>query len=128
MPAWTHTRKIAALGHTHRLDGRGLLAKLASLDERVGMPFVWFFYGVHGNLVRSGQMERVLEAAALSIRTWTPDASGHGAGLGSVFYFPVRISAGLSPCREVYMKKMVRCLLWFVVLVVLAAVTAPQAW
>ncbi len=41
-PAWTYTRKIAALGNTQRLDGRGLLEKLASLDERVGMPFVWF--------------------------------------------------------------------------------------
>jgi hypothetical protein len=32
-------------------------------DERIGMPFAWYFYGLHGNLVKSGQMERVLEAA-----------------------------------------------------------------
>ncbi len=27
------------------------------------MTFAWCFYGLHGNLVKSGQMERVLEAA-----------------------------------------------------------------
>ncbi len=63
VPSWTHTRKIAALENTQRLDVYGLMSKLTNLDERVGTPFVWFSYGVHGNLVRSGQMERVLEAA-----------------------------------------------------------------
>ncbi|MBW5287916.1 hypothetical protein [Burkholderia gladioli] len=46
-----------------RLHSHWLLAKLVSLNERVRTPCVWFSYGVRGNLVRSGQMERVLEAA-----------------------------------------------------------------
>ena len=41
----------------------GLYGKLTQFDERIEMPFAWYFYGLHGNLVKSGQMERVLEAA-----------------------------------------------------------------
>ncbi|HDR9140873.1 TPA: hypothetical protein QDB11_005604 [Burkholderia vietnamiensis] len=32
-------------------------------DERIGHRFAWYFHGLHGNLILSGQMERVLEAA-----------------------------------------------------------------
>jgi hypothetical protein len=63
VPQWAHTRRIAALKDTHRLDAYGLYGKLNQFDERIGMPFAWYFYGLHGNLVKSGQMERVLEAA-----------------------------------------------------------------
>ncbi|QBR04175.1 hypothetical protein [Paraburkholderia pallida] len=63
VPQWAHTRKIAALKDTHRLNAYGLYGRLNQFDERIGMPFAWYFYGLHGNLVKSGQMERVLEAA-----------------------------------------------------------------
>lgn len=63
VPQWAHTRKIAALKDTYKLDAYGLYGKLNQFDARIGMPFAWFFYGLHGNLVKSGQMERVLEAA-----------------------------------------------------------------
>ncbi|QCP55079.1 hypothetical protein FAZ95_38735 [Trinickia violacea] len=63
VPQWAHTRKIAELTNTGKLDLYSLYGKLKQLDERVGMPFAWYFYGLHGNLVKSGQMERVLEAA-----------------------------------------------------------------
>ncbi|MDR6412299.1 hypothetical protein ACOCG7_33930 (plasmid) [Paraburkholderia sp. DD10] len=63
VPGWTHTRKIAALKNTHKLDVYSLYGKLTQFDERIGTPFAWYFYGLHGNLVKSGQMERVLEAA-----------------------------------------------------------------
>lgn len=63
VPRWAHTRRIAELKNTGRLDVYSLYGKLTQLDERIGVPFIWFFYGVHGNLVKSGQMERVLEAA-----------------------------------------------------------------
>ncbi|WP_018441905.1 hypothetical protein [Trinickia symbiotica] len=63
VPQWGHTRKIAALKNTGKLDVYSLYGKLTQLDERVGHPFAWYFYGLHGNLVKSGQMERVLEAA-----------------------------------------------------------------
>jgi hypothetical protein len=63
VPQWAHTRKIAELKNTGKLDVYSLYGKLTQLDERIGHPFAWYFYGLHGNLVKSGQMERVLEAA-----------------------------------------------------------------
>ncbi|WP_331458331.1 hypothetical protein [Burkholderia sp. MSMB1498] len=63
IPQWAHTKKIAQLKNTHRLDVHSLYGKFVQLDKRVGMPFAWYFYGLHGNLVTSGQMQRVLEAA-----------------------------------------------------------------
>ncbi|MCG7405329.1 hypothetical protein [Caballeronia zhejiangensis] len=63
VPQWAHTRKVAELKSTRNLDVYGLYGKLTQFDERIGMPFAWYFYGLHGNLVKSGQMERVLEAA-----------------------------------------------------------------
>jgi hypothetical protein len=63
IPQWAHTRKIAELKNTQRLDVYSLFGKLTQFDERIGMSFAWYFYGLHGNLVKSGQMERVLEAA-----------------------------------------------------------------
>ncbi|UVA77132.1 hypothetical protein [Pandoraea commovens] len=63
VPRWAHSRKIAELKSTSKLDIYSLFGKLKQLDERVGMSFAWYFYGIHGNLVKSGQMERVLKAA-----------------------------------------------------------------
>lgn len=63
VPQWAHTRKIAELKNTAKLDVYSLYGKLTQFDERIGHPFAWYFYGLHGNLVKSGQMERVLEAA-----------------------------------------------------------------
>jgi hypothetical protein len=63
VPQWGHTRKIAELKNTGKLDVYSLYGKLTQLDERVGYRFAWYFYGLHGNLVKSGQMQRVLEAA-----------------------------------------------------------------
>lgn len=63
VPAWTHTRKIAKLKHTAKLDAYSLYGKLMQFDARIGHPFAWYFYGLHGNLILSGQMARVLGAA-----------------------------------------------------------------
>ncbi|MDW9232982.1 hypothetical protein C7S15_8978 (plasmid) [Burkholderia cepacia] len=63
VPRWTHTRKIAELKNTAKLDAYSLYGKLTQFDERIGHRFAWYFYGLHGNLILSGQMERVLEAA-----------------------------------------------------------------
>lgn len=63
VPQWAHRRKIAPLKNTQKLDAYSLYGRLTQLDARVGTPFGWYFYGLHGNLVKSGQMERVLEAA-----------------------------------------------------------------
>ncbi|PCE30358.1 hypothetical protein [Burkholderia ubonensis] len=63
VPAWTHTRKLAELKNTAKLDAYSLYGKLVQFDQRIGHRFAWYFYGLHGNLVKSGQLERVLEAA-----------------------------------------------------------------
>ncbi|BCQ30309.1 hypothetical protein NK8_85000 (plasmid) [Caballeronia sp. NK8] len=63
VPQWAHTRKVAELKNTRNLDEYSLYGKLTQFDERIGMAFAWYFYGLHGNLVKSGQMERVLEAS-----------------------------------------------------------------
>lgn len=63
VPQWAHTHKIAELKNTGNLDVYSLYGKLTQFDKRIGMPFAWYFYGLHGNLVKSGQMERVLAAA-----------------------------------------------------------------
>ncbi|MBU9198855.1 hypothetical protein KTD33_30475 [Burkholderia gladioli] len=87
IPAWTHTKKVAALENTHRLDDYGLYGKLNKLDERIGTPFAWFFYGLHGNLVRGGQLQRIVDAAEAGrivlpehdyevLRAWSDDPYG----------------------------------------------------
>lgn len=63
IPKWAHTKKIAALKDTHRLDVYGLYGRLNQFDERVGMRFAWYFYGLHGNLVESKHLQRVLAGA-----------------------------------------------------------------
>lgn len=62
VPEWTTTRKLAKL-ETRNLNDYEVFGKLQALDARVGVPFAWFFFMVHGNRVRSTAGERVLEAA-----------------------------------------------------------------
>uniref|UniRef100_UPI002B05F101 hypothetical protein n=1 Tax=Burkholderia alba TaxID=2683677 RepID=UPI002B05F101 len=87
VPAWTHTRKIAPVKNTAKLDVYSLYGKLTQFDERIGHRFAWYFYGLHGNLILSGQMERVLEAAETGLivlperdyqvlRRWADDQYG----------------------------------------------------
>ncbi|AOZ11225.1 hypothetical protein [Cupriavidus malaysiensis] len=63
VPGWGHNQKVAAVKDTHRLDAYGLFGRLNQFDRRIGMPFAWYFYGLHGNLVKDGHLERILEAA-----------------------------------------------------------------
>ncbi|AJY38111.1 hypothetical protein I6G56_01000 (plasmid) [Burkholderia humptydooensis] len=87
IPWWAHTRKIAELKNTAKLDVYSLYGKLTQFDERIGHRFAWFFYGVHGNLIKEGQMTRVLEAAEAGLivlpehdyqvlRSWGDDPYG----------------------------------------------------
>ena len=41
-----------------------LFSELRQFDREIGTPFAWYFYGLHGNLVQSGHIEQVLDAAA----------------------------------------------------------------
>lgn len=62
IPLWSHTRKIARIDKVPPSD-EALLAKLVSIDRRVGVPFAWYFYMLHGNLVPDWAGQRVLRAA-----------------------------------------------------------------
>jgi hypothetical protein len=44
------------------------------LDARIGIPFVWYFYGMHGNLVKRGQMRRSPNAP---VRCTNPASAGY---------------------------------------------------
>ncbi|WP_431798055.1 hypothetical protein SGO26_30185 (plasmid) [Cupriavidus metallidurans] len=63
VPRWAHKKNIAALKNTGKLDAYGLYGRLTQFDSRIGMPFAWYFYGLHGNRVRDAHLERVVEAA-----------------------------------------------------------------
>lgn len=64
VPMWTHTAKIAALENTHRLNDHELYGRLLRLQERTGgVPFGWYFYMLHGNLVKDECGIRVHRAA-----------------------------------------------------------------
>ncbi len=62
VPLWTHTRKMAAIERAPK-SAYELFGKLEAIDRRVGVPFGWYFYMLHGNLISSWAGERVLEAA-----------------------------------------------------------------
>lgn len=62
IPLWTHSRKMAALARGPKSTYE-LFGKLESLDRRLGVPFAWYFYMLHGNLVRDWAGDRVLDAA-----------------------------------------------------------------
>lgn len=63
VPVWGHNHNVAALEEGERLDPYVLYGRLRQFDKDIGTPFSWYFYGLHGNLVRSGHIENVLDAA-----------------------------------------------------------------
>lgn len=60
-PMWTTNLKLA------KIDASGsiyeLFGKLEKLDARVGVPFGWFFFLLHGNRVTDAVAERVIKGA-----------------------------------------------------------------
>jgi hypothetical protein len=62
VPLWTVTKKLAEV-HDGSGDVFGLFSKLQTLDRRVGVPFGWYFFMLHGNRVHDGAGKRVLQAA-----------------------------------------------------------------
>lgn len=64
VPMWSHTARIAKIENTSRLGDQALYGKLLALDKRTGgVPFGWFFYLLHGNLVQDETGLRILRAA-----------------------------------------------------------------
>lgn len=62
VPQWTFTKKLAEVSATRGGDYE-LFGSLEKLDRRVGVPFGWFFFMLHGNRVTSDAGERVIRAA-----------------------------------------------------------------
>lgn len=62
IPMWTHRKKMAAIERRPKSDYE-LFGKLESMDRRVGVPFAWFFYMLHGNLISDWAGEVILAAA-----------------------------------------------------------------
>lgn len=63
VPLWSHTAKIAPI-NTVSLNNHELYGRLQRLDERTGgVPFSWYFYVLHGNLLGDAAARRVLAMA-----------------------------------------------------------------
>lgn len=62
VPQWNLTRKLAKLERCPPSDYE-LFGKLEAMDRRVGVPFAWYFYMLHGNRVRDWAGKAVLRAA-----------------------------------------------------------------
>lgn len=62
IPLWTHTRKMAEIAR-HPASTYELYGKLESMDRRLDVPFAWYFYMLHGNLVHDWAGRSVLKGA-----------------------------------------------------------------
>lgn len=62
IPLWVFNRPLAKVD-ARRGSDIDLFGRLQKLDRRVGAPFAWFFYMVHGNRVEADAGERVIRAA-----------------------------------------------------------------
>ena len=62
IPMWTTKFKLPEV-HSRRGSPSELLVKLQAIDQKVGVPFAWFFFMLHGNRVKDGAGLRILKAA-----------------------------------------------------------------
>ena len=62
IPIWTFPKKLAEV-LANKGDVYSFYGKLQTLDRRVGVPFGWYFYMLHGNRVHDASAERALKAA-----------------------------------------------------------------
>lgn len=58
VPVWTTSKKLARVATVSEL-----YSKLEAIDRRVGVPFAWYFFMLHGNRVEPWAGERVVELA-----------------------------------------------------------------
>jgi hypothetical protein len=61
IPLWTFARPLAEVTRKGAGSLHALYGKLETLDRRVGVPFGWYFYMLHGNRVRDWVGREVLE-------------------------------------------------------------------
>lgn len=63
IPGWTTTKKLAAVEAKPRnITDYAIFDKLSRLDQRVGVPFGWYFFMLHGNRVHDWAGKRILKA------------------------------------------------------------------
>ncbi|MGH8156576.1 MAG: hypothetical protein ACREPQ_00520 [Rhodanobacter sp.] len=62
IPQWTFAKPLAKV-HARKGSDYEFYGALQKLDRRVGVPFAWYFYMLHGNRVESEAGERVIRAA-----------------------------------------------------------------
>jgi hypothetical protein len=62
IPQWGFNRPLAKVD-TRRKNVPELFGKLQKIDQRIGVPFSWYFYMLHGNRVEDWAGERVIKAA-----------------------------------------------------------------
>lgn len=63
VPIWTFERPLAEVTRKGAGSLHALYGKLETLDRRVGVPFGWYFYMLHGNRVSDWAGREVLEGA-----------------------------------------------------------------
>jgi hypothetical protein len=60
IPLWRFAQPLAEV-RARRRDIYSFYGRLQTLDRRVGHPFAWYFYMLHGNRVHEAAGERVIE-------------------------------------------------------------------
>ena len=63
IPLWTFERQLAEVARKGAGSVHALYGKLETLDRRVGVPWGWYFYMLHGNRVKDWAGREVLDAA-----------------------------------------------------------------
>lgn len=88
IPGWTTTKKLAEVEAKPRdITDHAIFDKLIRLDKRVGVPFAWYFFMLHGNRVHDWAGIRILKAVEdgililpdrdyLVLRRWHDDRYG----------------------------------------------------
>lgn len=63
IPGWTTTKKLAEVEAKPRdITDYAIYDKLLKIDQRVGVPFAWYFFMLHGNRVHSWAGQRIMKA------------------------------------------------------------------
>jgi hypothetical protein len=62
IPQWGFNRPLAKVDKPGK-NTYELFGKLQKLDQRIGVPFSWYFYMLHGNRIKDWAGERVIKAA-----------------------------------------------------------------
>lgn len=62
IPMWTLEKKLAEIDGT-KGSNYELFAKLEKLDQRVKVPFSWYFFMLHGNRMKAVVARRITKAA-----------------------------------------------------------------